>query len=68
MKKTLFLLLFPLITLGINAKQYKLVSPNGKLTVTVNNDKNLTYSLSLNGQQLIAPSQIALTLDQGKSA
>lgn len=67
MKKTLFLLLFPLISMGINAKQYKLVSPNGKLTVTVNNDKNLTYSLSLDGQQLIAPSQIALTLDQGKS-
>ena len=49
MKKLLLLLVFPLITLGINAKQYKLVSPNGKLTVTVNNDKNLTYLLSLEG-------------------
>lgn len=48
------------------AKDFTLASPNGKLKVTVNVDKTITYEVNFNGQQLLAPSQISMTVGKGE--
>ena len=47
------------------AKDYTLLSPDGRLQVTVQAGNTLTYSVSYNGQLLISPSEIGLTLEDG---
>lgn len=49
------------------AKNYTLASPNGKLKVTVNVDKTITYEVNFNEQQLLAPSQISMTVGKGET-
>jgi alpha-glucosidase len=49
------------------AKNYTLASPNGKLKVTVNVDKTITYEVNFKGQQLLAPSQISMTVGKGET-
>lgn len=49
------------------AKDFTLASPNGKLKVTVNVDKTITYEVNFNGQQLLAPSQISMTVGKGET-
>ena len=67
MKKLNLLLVFLLMCNFLFAqKQYQLKSPDGKLTVEVKADKQISYSLSYNGVQLLAPSEIAMQL-QGKT-
>ena len=46
-------------------KKHALVSPNGKLTAVVESGENLQWTLSYDGQQLIAPSAITMTLADG---
>ena len=46
-------------------KQHLLTSPSGKLTAVVESGENLQWSLSYDGQQLIAPSAISMTLADG---
>lgn len=46
-------------------KKHALVSPNGKLTAVVESGENLQWTLSYDGQQLIAPSAISMTLADG---
>ena len=46
-------------------KQHALTSPNGKLSAVVESGENLQWSLSYDGQQLIAPSAISITLADG---
>lgn len=46
-------------------KQHTLTSPNGKLSAVVESGENLQWSLSYDGQQLIAPSAISMTLADG---
>lgn len=41
-------------------------SPDGALTVIVGTDGHLTWSLSAGGRPILAPSRIALTLDDGR--
>ena len=45
--------------------QHTLTSPNGKLSAVVESGENLQWSLSYDGQQLIAPSAISMTLADG---
>ena len=46
-------------------KDYQLTSPDGKLAVSVNTEKGLTYSVSLDGKTLIEPSPISMKLSDG---
>jgi len=48
-----------------SAADYLLTSPNGQLTVEIRADKQLAFSVSLNGQQLLKPSTIGLELPDG---
>ena len=43
-----------------SAQQYKLASPNGKLTVTVNATQDLNWQIEHNGTSVLQPSAIAL--------
>lgn len=47
-------------------KQLLLSSPDGKLKSTITIGDKLTYDISCNGQQVLAPSPISATLDNGK--
>ena len=47
------------------ANPYSLTSPDGKLKVDVEVGKTITYAVSMNGQPLLAPSAISMTLNDG---
>lgn len=47
-------------------KQLLLSSPDGKLKSTITIGDKLTYDISCNGQQVLAPSPISAKLDNGK--
>ncbi len=51
--------------LTATAKDYTLTSPDGTLEAKVVIDKTLSWSLSLDGQTLLAPSEISMTLKNG---
>ena len=67
MKKILITLLaLPLIALqGVDAKVYSVKSPSGALEVMVDVAEKTTYTLSVNGEQVLAPSRIAMELECG---
>ena len=46
-------------------KNYTLLSPNGKLEVTITAEPNLSYSVKCNGDVVLAPSQIGLKVYEG---
>jgi alpha-glucosidase len=48
------------------AKEYRVSSPDGKITVTVNVAKDITWSVTCNGKELIMPSKTAMVLADGK--
>ncbi len=67
MKQRIFTLLFALLaffTLSA-AKSYKVSSPDGKLTMTIDVSDKVTYSVTAGEQLLVAPSAIALVLEDG---
>ena len=47
------------------AKEYAVVSPDGRLKADINVGKELTYSVSLDGKELISPSPLSMTLANG---
>ena len=47
-------------------KQYTLESPNANITITIDAGDDLTYSVSHGSTQVLAPSPIAMKLDNGK--
>lgn len=55
-----------LCTFCTGQKQLLLSSPDGKLKSTITVGDKLTYDISCNGQQVLAPSPISATLDNGK--
>ena len=67
MKKILITLLaLPLIALqSVDAKVYTVKSPSGALEVAVDVAEKTTYTLSVNGEQVLAPSRIAMELECG---
>jgi alpha-glucosidase len=67
MNKKFILLFFATFALAANAKNYVLQSPNGKTTVNVTTDGGVKFSIAHNGQSLLAPSPLALLLNNGKS-
>ena len=63
MKRILFLLSALLLCVeAFAAKEYKLLSPNGKLEVTITAEPQLCYSVKCDGEQILAPSQIGLKI------
>ena len=46
-------------------KSYTLLSPNGKLEVTITAEPGLSYSVKCNGDVVLAPSQIGLKVYEG---
>jgi len=61
MKKiAVFLFLIPLI---LNAKEYTLESPSGRLNVKVTVEENIHYSVFLSDKEIISPSPISMTLE-----
>ena len=46
-------------------KSYTLLSPNGKLEVTISAEPGLSYSVKCNGDEVLAPSQIGLKVYEG---
>lgn len=53
-------------TLSAAAADYKLSSPDGKLSVTVSVGNNITWAVSQDGESVITPSPISLTLADGQ--
>lgn len=47
------------------AKEYKLLSPNGKLDITITTEPQLAYSVKCDGEQILATSQIGLKIYEG---
>ena len=69
MKKLKILLFLCIVacTLTVQAqKQFTLNSPDGKLQTTITVGDKLTYDIRCNGRQILAPSPISMTLDNGE--
>jgi len=65
MKKTLLSALLLLCVSAFAQKQYTLQSPDGKITVTVEADEQLTYAVTHGKTCVLAPSAIGMTLNDG---
>ena len=50
---------------SLHAKDYKLVSPGGEVSVLVQSGDKLLWSVSAGSETLLAPSEISLTLQDG---
>ncbi|WP_289192964.1 glycoside hydrolase family 97 N-terminal domain-containing protein, partial [Bacteroides acidifaciens] len=69
MKKLKILLFLCVVacTLTVQAqKQFTLNSPDGKLQTTITVGDKLTYEICCNGRQILAPSPISMTLNNGE--
>lgn len=64
--KTIALVLFCLMTMTTSAGNYEVSSPNGKVKVMVNTDETVKWSVDYDGQQVLLPSAIDISLTQGK--
>ena len=63
MKRIIFLLSALLLCVeAFAAKEFKLLSPNGKLEITVTAEPKLSYSVKCDGEQILTPSQIGLKI------
>ena len=51
---------------GMSAKDFRVSSPNGELEAVISTDNGLAYSVLLDGKTVIAPSQLDVTLADGK--
>jgi len=67
MRKTLFLtLLFTCASFYSFAKDYKVNSPDGKIALTVNVGKEIKWSATIDGKEIITSPKIAMILENGK--
>lgn len=57
--------LFLSVAASAASKTYSLTSPGGLLTVEISAGERLAYSVSLDGNTVVEPSEIALCLDDG---
>ena len=65
MKKVLISILAIMAAFSINAKEYKLASPEGRIQVTVQDFPSLSWSIERDGAAVLEPSPIGLTLSDG---
>jgi alpha-glucosidase len=67
MKKTIVLLISILFAVSlVSAKDYKISSPDGKVSLTVSVGTEIRWTASVNGQNLVTSPKIAMMLDNGK--
>jgi alpha-glucosidase len=67
MKKSIFfVLLFVLAGTLLTAKEYKVSSPDGKISVRVNVGPEIKWSAAIDGKEVINSSKIAMILDDGR--
>lgn len=66
MRKLILFLICLVNILVVNAKDIVIHSPDGTLTVRITAGAHLEWSAELDGQQVIAPSDIALQLNDGE--
>ncbi len=68
MKKSLLVILLFVLTLSlVSGKDYKVTSPDGKISVTVNVGAEIKWSATFDGKEkLLIPQKIAMVLDNGK--
>ncbi|MCG6191077.1 glycoside hydrolase family 97 protein [Maribellus maritimus] len=62
-KFNLTFLFFLILTIGF-AEEYNLHSPDKKISVGITIDKNISYSISFNGERIINPSEISFVFKQ----
>ena len=62
-KTLLILIITPFV---LNAKDYELKSPNGKIKITVNVDNKINYDITHENDEVIGSSPISMTLKGGK--
>ncbi len=68
MKKFILLTFALLVSAEVFAqKSYTLISPNGKLEVSVATQPHLSYSIKCNGEEILAPSKIGLKIYEGET-
>ena len=65
MIRNLFIISLLSVSALVNAAEYKVASPDGKVEAKVVNGGNTTYSLSYNGQALIVDSPLSMTISDG---
>ena len=65
MKKYSIVILFVFLIFCGNAKEYTVVSPSGNLSVKISVNENVSYAVLLKGVEIISPSPISMTLDNG---
>ena len=65
MRKLISIILFSVVAVGLNAAEYKVASPDGKVQAKVVCGSGTTYSLSYDGQPLIVDSPLSMTLADG---
>ena len=66
MKKRFLLPLLFVLPISMMAKEVQTTSPNGKLVVTINDEGGkATYNITLNGQQMLKPSQLGFKANFG---
>ena len=63
--KTISVLSALCICAGLFAKDYNLLSPDGKISVTVSTAEEITWTMSVDGRQIITPSPISYKLADG---
>ncbi len=64
MKKRIFsaVLILALLSAAAGAARHSVYSPNGAIRVDIDTEEQLTYSVSLDETQIVAPSAISMTL------
>ncbi|MDX1283703.1 MAG: glycoside hydrolase family 97 protein [Draconibacterium sp.] len=65
MKQLPVLIIILLLGFNLSAKDYSVESPSGKITINVSVNEDVTYSVLLNGTEIVAPSAISLELGDG---
>ena len=65
MKRILIATMAMLLAFTVEAKDYSVVSPDGKTSIEIKAGATLTWSVAKNGHQILAPSELALTLTDG---
>ncbi len=65
MRKLISFVLLLTTAIALNAAEYEVTSPDGKVHAKVSCDKGTRYSLSYEGHSLIVDSPLSMTLDDG---
>ena len=65
MKRIVISLVALLAALSLQAKDYTLLSPDGKIAVSISSGSSVSWSVSREGVTLLSPSELALVLEDG---